>query len=240
MCAMSLFPSLLPPPPPPPPPPPSLPPPPPPPPHPPPHPLSSLSFPSLGMVVVLLFKDLKCVRNARWEVWRFSFALNVRNFVLPLSPYQVYLQHLNERRAQEKEDIHQVLPQVISSVAESSLVPRPLIQCVYRLQYNACDTESDPCWGWFGSGTKTKQKVRSDVVGKEREFNHKSPPSCSPKNIKRTEKQNPTSSLWSGYSSGKSSSTVQHLVCASILFPCLHVLCSSYLFLGASSVQQEQ
>ena len=40
-----------------------------------------------------------------------------------------------------------------------SLVPRPLIQCVYCLQYNAQknvrDTESDPRWGWFGSGTET-------------------------------------------------------------------------------------
>jgi len=50
-----------------------------------------------------------------------------------------------------------------------SLVPRSLIQRVYRLQYNArknglvdlvhipySDTESDPRWGWFGSGTETK------------------------------------------------------------------------------------
>jgi len=36
-----------------------------------------------------------------------------------------------------------------------SLVPRPLIQRMYRLQYNARDTESDPRWGWFGSGTET-------------------------------------------------------------------------------------
>jgi len=38
----------------------------------------------------------------------------------------------------------------------SSLVPRPLIQRVYRLQYNMRNTGSDPCWGWFGSGTETK------------------------------------------------------------------------------------
>jgi len=36
-----------------------------------------------------------------------------------------------------------------------SLIPRPLIQRVYCLQYNARDTESDPRWGWFGSGTET-------------------------------------------------------------------------------------
>ena len=40
-----------------------------------------------------------------------------------------------------------------SGTSTPSLVPRPLIQRVYRLQYN--DTESDPRWGWFGSGTET-------------------------------------------------------------------------------------
>ena len=24
-----------------------------------------------------------------------------------------------------------------------------LIRCVYRFQYNTCNTESDPCWVWF-------------------------------------------------------------------------------------------
>ena len=30
-----------------------------------------------------------------------------------------------------------------------------LIRCVYHFQYNAHSTESDPRWGWFGSGTET-------------------------------------------------------------------------------------
>ena len=48
-------------------------------------------------------------------------------------------------------------------LTRSSLVPRPLIQRMYRLQYNARknvrDTESDPRWGWFESGTETKPEV---------------------------------------------------------------------------------
>jgi len=37
------------------------------------------------------------------------------------------------------------------NIVAYSLIPRPLIQCVYHLQY-----WSDPRWGWFGSGTETK------------------------------------------------------------------------------------
>ena len=54
----------------------------------------------------------------------------------------------------------------IYSTATSSLIPRPLIQRVYRLQY----TESDPHWGWFGSGTETSmcQIKLSQMIAVER------------------------------------------------------------------------
>ena len=46
----------------------------------------------------------------------------------------------------------------------ASLVPRTLIQRVHRLQYNARNTESNPHWGWFGSGTETKYERPSHIV----------------------------------------------------------------------------
>jgi len=38
---------------------------------------------------------------------------------------------------------------------QASLVPRPLIQHVYIAYSITCDTDSNPRWGWFGSGTET-------------------------------------------------------------------------------------
>ena len=55
------------------------------------------------------------------------------------------------------------VPKYIISTLKSkpifSLIPRPLIQRVYCLQY----TESDPRWGWFGSGTETSPSWHSGL-----------------------------------------------------------------------------
>ena len=46
----------------------------------------------------------------------------------------------------------------------SSPVPRPFIQCMYIASSITHDTESVPCWGWFGSGTETSQDLNHEIV----------------------------------------------------------------------------
>ena len=36
-----------------------------------------------------------------------------------------------------------------------------LIPHIHHFQFPVCDTESDPCWGWFGSGTETSVQLDS-------------------------------------------------------------------------------
>jgi len=61
----------------------------------------------------------------------------------------------------------------IMTLRVCSLIPRPFVQRMYHLLhthvptsllnilayngYHLCMTESDPCLGWLGSGTKTKE-----------------------------------------------------------------------------------
>ena len=45
-----------------------------------------------------------------------------------------------------------------------SLVPRPFIQRVYRLQYNT-NTKSDPCWGWLGLGPRLPSSIKTNTFG---------------------------------------------------------------------------
>ena len=43
----------------------------------------------------------------------------------------------------------------------ASLIPRT--HPADSFQYNMHNTESDPCWGWFGSGTKTSMWLTQSV-----------------------------------------------------------------------------
>ena len=66
--------------------------------------------------------------------------------------------HLEPRRQRREEKSRQNLcsNSLIPRFSIAALVSSPdLIRHVYHLQYNTCDTESDPLLGWFGPGTET-------------------------------------------------------------------------------------